>query len=415
MNNKLIRKDVLCRVCSSNNIETVVKLNDTPLEDQFVDKAYKHNEQRAFPLELAICKDCGYMHLPHIVSPEVSYVDYLYKSSTTPGLGSHYDQYAKDIVDRYSIPKKSLIVDLGSNDGSMLASFKKQDMNVIGVEPATLIADYANQSGITTINGFFSDEVVSGIVQDYGKAEVITANYMFANVDDIISFTNSVESLLSDSGVFVIETGYHPEQFKIKMFDYIYHEHFSYFTVGVLASLLNKCGLEMIDAEKTEPKGGSIRVVAQSCNGKRVIKPSVKKIIDEEDLNGIYNIDTYSRFSDSIQKIKRELTALLSSIKDKGGSIVGLGASHSTTTLIYHFELHEFFEYIVDDNEIKQGLYSPGHHIPVYSTSKIYSDKPDYVIILAWQHRNSILKRHKEFVENGGKFIIPLPVIRIVD
>ena len=100
MNNKLIRKDVLCRVCSSNNIETVVKLNDTPLEDQFVDKAYKHNEQRAFPLELAICKDCGYMHLPHIVSPEVSYVDYLYKSSTTPGLGSHYDQYAKDIVDR---------------------------------------------------------------------------------------------------------------------------------------------------------------------------------------------------------------------------------------------------------------------------------------------------------------------------
>jgi hypothetical protein len=254
----------------------------------------------------------------------------------------------------------------------MLASFKRQGMNVVGVEPATLIADYANQSGITTINGFFSDEVVSGIVQDYGKAEVITANYMFANVDDIISFTNSVESLLSDSGVFVIETGYHPEQFKIKMFDYIYHEHFSYFTVGVLASLLNKCGLEMIDAEKTEPKGGSIRVVAQSCNGKRVIKPSVKKIIDEEDLNGIYNIDTYSRFSDS-------------------------------------------FEYIVDDNEIKQGLYSPGYHIPVYSTSKIYSDKPDYVIILAWQHQNSILKRHKEFVENGGKFIIPLPVIRIVD
>jgi hypothetical protein len=415
MNNKLIRKDALCRLCSSGNVETIIRLNDTPLEDQFVDEAHKHNEQKSFPLELAICRDCGYVYLPHIISPEVSYIDYLYKSSTTSGLGSHYDQYAKDIVDRYSVHKKSLIVDLGSNDGSMLASFKKQEMNVVGVEPATLIADCANQSGITTINDFFSNEVVSEIVKDYGQAEVITANYMFANVDDVVGFTNSVESLLSDSGIFIIETGYHPEQFRIKMFDYIYHEHFSYFTVGVLAGFLSKCGLEVIDVEKTKPKGGSIRVISQSCNGKRVVKPSVKEMIANEVVNGVYNVNTYSVFSDSIQKIKKELITLLSSIKNEGASIVGLGASHSTTTLIYHFELHNFFEYIVDDNKIKQGLYSPGNHIPVHSTSKMYSDKPDYVLILAWQHQDSILKRHKKFVKNGGKFIVPLPVIRVID
>ena len=415
MSNKFIRKDILCRVCGSDEIETILKLNDTPLEDQFVDELNKQREQKALPLELAICKQCGYVHLPYIINPEESYVDYLYKSGVTPGLRLHYDEYAKDIVENYNIEKESLVVDLGSNDGSMLASFKRQGMNVVGVEPANLIADYANQSGIKTINDYFSNEVVSKIISGYGKADVITANYMFANIDDIVNFTKSVETLLSEDGVFVVETGYHLEQFKIKMFDYIYHEHFSYFTVGTLSYLFDQCGLKIIDVQKTKPKGGSIRVVTQKQDGLRETLPSVGMIIDGEKESNIYEIEMYREFSNSLQELKADLIELLKSIKDKGQSIVAFGASHSTTTLIYHFELSDYFDYIVDDNKAKHGLYSPGLHIPVFPTDRMYVDRPDYILILAWQHKLSITKKHKLIIEKGSTFIVPLPKIEIID
>ena len=415
MSNKFIRKDILCRVCGSDEIETILKLNDTPLEDQFVDELNKQREQKALPLELAICKQCGYVHLPYIINPEESYVDYLYKSGVTPGLRLHYDEYAKDIVENYNIEKESLVVDLGSNDGSMLASFKRQGMNVVGVEPANLIADYANQSGIKTINDYFSNEVVSKIISGYGKADVITANYMFANIDDIVNFTKSVETLLSEDGVFVVETGYHLEQFKIKMFDYIYHEHFSYFTVGTLSYLFDQCGLKIIDVQKTKPKGGSIRVVTQKQDGLRETLPSVGMIIDGEKESNIYEIEMYREFSNSLQELKADLIELLKSIKDKGQSIVAFGASHSTTTLIYHFELSDYFDYIVDDNKAKHGLYSPGLHIPVFPTDRMYVDRPDYILILAWQHKLSITKKHKLIIEKGSVFIAPLPKIEIID
>jgi hypothetical protein len=237
---------------------------------------------------------------------------------------------------------------------------------------------------------------------------------MFANIDDIVNFTKNVETLLSDNGVFIVETGYHPEQFKIKMFDYIYHEHFSYFTVGVLKYLFNKCGFEVIDAKRTKPKGGSIRIVAQKQEGLSEILPSVDMIIGDERDNNIYDIEMYRKLSNSLQDLKVELVELLKNIKDKGKSIVALGASHSTTTLIYHFELSDYIEYIVDDNKMKHGLYSPGYHIPVFSSSKIYKSSPDYVLILAWQHSESIIDKHSMYVESGGKFIVPLPDIRIV-
>ena len=414
MMNKFIRKDMLCRICDSSNIDTILKLKDTPLEEQFVNESNKHIEQKSYPLELAICNQCGYVHLPYVINPEESYVDYIYNSGVTPGLRSHYDDYAKNIVSKYKIKKKSFIIDLGSNDGSMLSSFKKQHMNVLGVEPAKIIAKNANQSGVETINDFFTDEVVSKILISHGKADVISANYMFANIDNIVQFTRSVEKLLSEDGIFVVETGYHFEQFKIKMFDYIYHEHFSYFTVGVMNYLFNKCGLEVIDVQKTKPKGGSIRVVAQKYNGLREKLPSVDIIIKSENESNIYLHETYKSLSDELQNLKLELIKLLKNLKDKGKSIIAFGASHSTTTLIYHFELGEYFDYIVDDNEAKHKQYSPGLHIPVFSTDKMYVDSPDYILILAWQHKDIICDRHSKFIKNGGKFIVPLPNVCVV-
>ncbi len=414
-NNIVITEVTECAVCSSNKIKSVLKLEDTPIEDQFIEESDLGHFQSRYPLALCMCDNCGYIRLTHLVYLKERYKHFKYQSNTTVGLVEHFNKYAKNIIQDFHIPKKSLVVDVGSSDGSMLTSFKNQGMNVVGIEPAELPANYSIMSGITTINEYLTDKVVSRILKKYGFADVITANYMYANIDNLNYFTKLIESMLSENGIFIVETGYHLEQYKIKMFDYIYHEHFSYFTVGVLSHLFNRCGLEIIDAQKTKPKGGSIKVVAQKKNGSRKVSISVKDIIKEEEESGIYDAKFYREFSNSLQKIKTALINLLKGIKDNGQSIVAFGASHSVTTLIYHFELEKYISYIVDDNELKHGLYSPGHHIPVHPVESVHLDNIDYILVLAWQHKDSLLKRHKKLIDSGIKFIIPLPEIKVIE
>ena len=202
---------------------------------------------------------------------------------------------------------------------------------------------------------------------------------------------------------------------KINMFDYIYHEHFSYFTADVLNKIFQSCRLGLIHTKKTKPKGGSLRVVAQLEQGTRMKDTSVDNILEEESQNRIEQAQTYINFAEQINIIKDSVLKELQELKNKGKRIVGLGASHSTTTLIYHFELAAFIDYLVDDNELKYGSYSPGHHLPVYPSDKLYKDKPDYVILLAWQHTDSILSKHKTIFNLGMKFIAPLPELKIID
>lgn len=409
-----LRHDQQCRLCASKRITTVLPLRDTPLEDQFVGPLQLDVQQPLYPLQLALCEDCGYAHLPHIVSPRISYAEYVYQSSVTVGLQAHYDSYAEQIVRDHTITPGGLVVDLGSNDGSMLASFARLGYQVVGVEPAMAIAQSANQRGLTTINAFFDEGTVSKILQEFGPAELITANYMYANIDDVLAFTRAVTRLLAPGGIFVVQTGYHPEQMKIRMFDYIYHEHFSYFTARVLKNVFAQCGLSLLDVQKQSPKGGSIRVISQRASGRRAVSASVASLIAEEEASGMHTLLPYQQFAKEIEVRRGELLSELTVLKEKGARIVGLGASHSTTTLTYHFELAPFLDYLVDDNVLKHGMYSPGHHIPVHSTDKLYVDKPDYVVILAWQHQGSILERHKRFVDAGGRFIVPLPELRII-
>jgi len=414
MNDNVVRHDSHCRLCGSAEITTVLRLNPTPLEDQFVTEDRTVIMQPRYPLELAICGGCGYLHLPHVVDPAASYADYVYVSGVTVGLRGHYDDYAKQVVQQFGIPADSLAVDLGSNDGSMLASFKRQGLRVVGVEPAGNIAKQANEAGLTTINDFFTQKTAVEIREQHGGARVISANYMYANIDDVNAFTEAVATLLAPDGVFVVQTGYHPEQMKINMFDYVYHEHFSYFTVEVIQTLFARCGMQLIHAEKMTPKGGSIRLVGQVATGTRLPHESVQRLIEEERREGMRLPETYRKFEREIDVRKNDVLDLLRRLKTAGKSIVGFGASHSTTTLIYHFEIGSFIDYLVDDNQLKHGRYSPGLHLPVSSSARLYKDRPDYVIILGWQHQGSIMERHEGYVAAGGHWIVPLPALRVL-
>jgi SAM-dependent methyltransferase len=414
MATEAIRHDKSCRLCGSHHTATVFHLTPTPPEDQFVSKEQLHVPQDVYPLDLALCEACGYVHLPYVLSPEISYPDYIYVTKVTLGLRNHYQEYAGEILTMMQPINDALVVDLGSNDGSMLEAFKKRGMKVLGVEPAQAIGKAANDAGIPTIVEFFTDRVTEHIIRKHGKASIVTANYMYANIDDLLTFTRNVAKLLAEDGVFVVQTGYHPEQMKVKMFDYIYHEHFSYFTLKVLRYLFARCGLELIDAQKTPAKGGSIRTVAQLAGGTRPVSERVAEIIREEETAGMERTDTYFEFATAIDSVKNEILDLLHKLKAEGKRMVGYGASHSTTTLTYQFGLAQFMEYLVDDNPIKKGLYSPGYHLPVFPSQKLYQDKPDYVIMLAWQYQEPIIARNKQFSEQGGTFIVPLPEIRVV-
>jgi SAM-dependent methyltransferase len=349
-----------------------------------------------------------------VLDPNSSYSNYIYETKITTGLVEHYNAYAKEVEQYFQSERIGLIVDLGSNDGTMLKAFEKLGHNVLGVEPNEDLSQAANNDNLHTINDYFSKKVAKKILEVHGKASVVTANYMFANVDDLINFTKLVETLLDDNGIFVIQTGYHPDQMQMKMFDYIYHEHFSYFTLNVLNKLMKMCGLRVLDVKKHNSKGGSVRVVAAKHNSNRQSSTVLHVILDEEKRAGMDKRETYLQFSRMVTDQKCRVLDTIKSIKAKGQSIVGFGASHSTTTLLHHFQLGAYLDYLVDDNPSKQGLYSPGYHLPVYSPRCMYKENPDYLLLLAWQHSETIVDRHRKILETGAKFILPLPELEIV-
>jgi hypothetical protein len=392
----------------------VFELNPTPPGDAFVPLDRLTVPQPSYPLVLSLCEGCGYLHLPFVLSPSVSYTGYLYVTKITLGLANHYQEYADRVVEFVRPAPGALAVDIGSNDGTMLESFKRRGLQVLGVEPARGAAEAAIRAGIPTLVEFFDISLADSIVRDHGRPAIVTANYMYANIDEVSAFTNAIAQLLAEDGVFVVQTGYHPEQMKINMFDYIYHEHFSYFTVRVLRDLFARCGLVLVHAEKQAAKGGSVRVIAQRAGGRRGVNPSVDAIIKEEDSSRMAAADTYREFAVRINRIRTETRVQLDELRARGLRIAGYGASHSTTTLLYHFELAPYLEYLVDDNTVKHGMYSPGYHLPVYPSDRLYEDKPDVVVVLAWQYTESILNRNRRFVEQGGTFVVPLPALRMV-
>ncbi|CAM8630366.1 C-methyltransferase [Burkholderiales bacterium] len=400
-----------CPVCKSSSIFLALPLSDTPLEDRYLSRP---TTPPVFPLILYICGDCEHLFLRHVVDPGESYSDYLYESSTTVGLALHYKNNAEDIISRFRGSVLSYVLDIGSNDGTMLEAFTQVGLAALGVEPAGQIAEKANSHGRKTINGYFSAETVDSILATRERPSIVTANFMFANVAEPLEFSKLVEFLMQDDGLFVIETGYHPSQFSRNMFDYVYHEHLSYFSVTVLKRLFESCGLRLFSVSENTQKGGSIRAFVCKAKAPGYYQDdSVDNFICLEKNSSIsdisYFLDLYSR----IVSEKVALLKVLDSERRRGSSIVGFGASHSTTTLIYEFAIAPFLDYIVDDNPIKNGRFSPGFNIPVFPTQKIYDLLPDLIVILAWQHAEIILNSHRALLKSGVKFIVPLPKVII--
>ena len=403
-----------CRLCNSEKLCQCFKLESTPPANSFIKKEDILKEQERFPLEIYFCENCFHVQILDIVDPKILFENYVYVSGTSPIFVKHFEDYANYILKNFPQTENSLIIDIGSNDGTLLQFFKQKGHKVVGIDPAKEICSKANDQGIETLNGFFNFEYSKKIKENYGKAGIITANNVFAHIDDLTDFVSGIKQLLSNDGIFVFEVSYLADVIDNLLFDTIYHEHLSYHSVISLVSFFNKNGMELIEANRVETHGGSLRCIVKLKDGKYDIKESVSNCINLEKKLGLNELDTYRKFFNRLEMKKNELQKLFEKLKRDKKTIIGFGAPAKATTFMYQFCINEkIIDCIIDDSPLKQGLFSPGMHIPVYSSEKIYEKKPDYIIILAWNFSQSIMKKHDKFKNNGGHFIIPLPKLEV--
>lgn len=410
---KVIKRNT-CRMCHSKNLELAFKLNPSPVGDDFIREDRLGQVQESYPIDLYLCHNCGLAQLLDIVQPEDIYYDYIYVTASSPGLALHFNKYAREVIDKFSLNQGSLVVDIGSNDGLLLSCFQNDGMVVLGIDPAPAIAKEATKRGIETIPAFFSQQLVNDIIEKYGKASIVTANNVLANIDELGNVLKGVHNLLAQDGVFIFESFYLADLINNMVFDFIYHEHISAFTVKPIKAFLSKYKLELIDVDRVSTKGGSLRYYAQLEGGPRPKKAIIEEMIESEVNAGLFDIRTYQEFSLKIDLLRDKSDNYLNRVAAEGASIVGFGASITGTTLIYHFEVGKYLKYLIDDNPAKQGRYSPGLHLPVKKPDIIYSDKPDYIVILAWRFADQIINNHKDYLDQGGQFIIPVPEFKVV-
>ena len=411
------RRRETCRLCDGGDLTAVLELTPTPPANAFVPEAKLGEPQGVFPLNVFFCNSCGHVQLLDIVDPEILFADYVYVSGTSPEFVQHFQDYAEAVTQKYlTEPEGCLALDIGSNDGTLLQQFKALGMKVLGVDPARDIAANATAKGIKTLATFFTSTLAAEIRRTYGAAKVITANNVYAHADDLADITDGIRALLATDGVFVFEVSYLVDVFEKTLFDTIYHEHLAYHSVKPLLGFFQDHGMELIAADRVSSHGGSLRCVAQLKGGPHAIQSSIGERIDHEQALGLDQEDTLLAFGDKINGVKVQLTALLNDLKDEGKTIAAFGAPAKATTLMYHFGIGpEMIDFIVDDSPLKQGLFSPGMHIPVLPSEAMYSKSPDAIVILAWNFAKPIMRNHAHYLEQGGRFIVPLPSVEIFD
>ena len=407
------RRDT-CRLCGSRDVELVLGLCPAPPVDAYVPADRLGEPQAAFPLDLFLCLACGHAQLLDVVPPDLLFGDYRYVTTSSPGLVEHFKKYSAVVLDRFAPPLSSLVVEIGSNDGTLLGFFKEAGLRPLGIDPAVEIARKASESGLETLPAYFTSDLAREVRDQQGPAAIVCANNVFAHMDDIGDVADGVRSLLAPDGVFVFEVHYLLDLIDEMVFDFIYHEHLCYHSVKPLDKFLRLHDMELIAVERVPTKGGSIRCFAQPRGGPRPIDNSVDALKAKETACGLDRPEIFLSFRSRIDELKSALHERIVVLEAQGKTIAGYGASATVTVLIHHFDLGEKIEFLVDDNVSKQNLFSPGHHIPVLPPSAIYDRKPDYLLVLAWRFRDMIVRKHQAYLEGGGQFIVPLPEIEVI-
>jgi len=404
-----------CRVCNSTDLYQFLDLGFTPPADRFLRREQLTEPETHYPLTVNICQCCGFVQLGQVVSPEVLYrQDYPYESSITRSGQSHWNEFARTVVQRFGLGANDLVVDIGSNVGVLLSAFRANGTRILGVDPASNIVRIAERNGVETLNDFFSLSVGQEIRKSKGPASVITGTNVFAHVDDLAGFMLSVDYLLNEKGIFIFEAPYFVNLVAQLEYDTIYHEHLSYLSLRPLVPFFRKFGMEVFDVEQRDIHGGSFRVYV-ARRGQQIVTNEVQRLLDLEKQTLVHSIETLTAFSKQVNQNRQDLLNLLRNLKQQGKSIAAVSAPAKGMTLLNYCRLGtETLDFATEKSQLKIGRFTPGTHLPVVPDAELMERRPDYVLLLAWNFAEEIMRNLKDYREAGGKFIVPIPTIKII-
>ena len=403
-----------CLVCNSSKLNLILDLGHQPLCDSLLTKEMLNQQETTYPLRMFWCEECSLAQLDYCVDGSVVFhPDYPYRTGVTKELVEYLNGMSNSLISKYNLKHADLVVDLGSNDGTLLMEFKEHGMKVLGVEP-TNIAKIANQNGIETIQKFFTVDVANNIKNKYGEASMIIATNMFAHMASIGEVVSGIQALLKDDGVFVFENHYLLDVIQGGQFDTTYHEHLRTYSLKSLIKLFSYYNFTITDVERGSRYGGNIRVYVTKGKN-RPISESVTTLLNLEENLGLYKLETYRKFAERVKKAKKDFMNFLLKIKDDGKTIVANSCPGRSVTLLNYYGVDaDLIPYIAEQpTSLKLGMFLPGKLIPVVNNEILIKEQPDYVILLAWHYAEPIMEQLKA---RGLKsnFIIPLPDLRIV-
>ncbi len=391
----------------------MLSLGQTPLANALLTEDELGQPEATWPLDLAWCPACSLVQITESVPPEKMFREYAYFSSFSDTMVQHARKIAESLTDRCQLHGESLVVEVASNDGYLLQWYQRAGVPVLGIEPARNIARVAEeQKGVPTISEFFGRELADQLVAGGQRADVIHANNVLAHVPDLNGVVAGFKTLLKPDGVVVVEAPYLKDLIEHVEFDTIYHEHLCYFSLTALDRLFRRHGLEIVDAERLPIHGGSLRIFARHA-GTVPVGECVRTMLADE-ANWANSETHYLDFGQRVETLRRELTGLLRTLKADNRRIAVYGASAKGSTLLNYFGIGaDMLDYVVDRSTVKQGRYTPGTRLKIYDPDKLLTDRPDYCLLLTWNFADEILAQQQRYRDQGGKFIIPIPHVKV--
>ncbi len=410
--------ECLCRFCRAPLFRTFADLGVSPVANAFLNPAQLNRMEPFYPLHAYVCETCLLVQLEDFETPEHIFNDqYAYFSSYSDSWLDHARQYTEAMTARLGLNQDSFVVEIASNDGYLLQYFVQKGIPVLGIEPSGNVASAAKEKGIDTLVEFLTANSAKEVVSKKRRADLVLGNNVLAHVPALNDFVEGLKILLSENGVLTMEFPHLLCLIRENQFDTIYHEHFSYFSFLAVRQIFAKHGLRIFDVDQLPTHGGSLRIyAAHEANQRWEEQASVAKLLAEERSAGLNDISSYSNFSEQVNKTKLDLLGFLIDVKRAGKKIVGYGAPAKGNTLLNFCGIRsDFLDYTVDRSPQKQGMFLPGTHIPIAAPEKIFETKPDYVFILPWNLRDEIVAQMSGIAAWGGKFVVPIPEVRVLD